>query len=222
MSTISCQGSPEQQTHAKVSPIATATLLFWLFSYVLFTSRVHLRGDEGLDVLIDMRRFAATAVGAMLYAGVLRFVIFPAGRKPAHPLTLVAAVVPAAVAMVGFRAGVDPLVSTEPLPLGDHVRWVLVWSGYFGLWLIGFHAWRMYSERTVLKEARSTPADPPLHETREALVAAILEEAARLPDAERKVLLRQPNAGYPVSDDPLGTDTERDEIIRRIVGRMAA
>lgn len=181
-----------------MSPIAKMALLFWVFSYVLFSSRVQLRGDEGLEALISLRRLAATGAGALLYAGVLRLLIFPARRKPAHPLVLVAAVIPAAAAMVAFRTIVDPLVASEPLPFGDHVRWVLVWSGYFGLWSIGFHAWRMYSERAQVKApVEGAP------EVLEKLVSAFAEEAARLSEAERAALLRRPDSGYPLSDDPL-------------------
>jgi len=222
MPTLTFRTPPAHPTRKSISPIVTMALLFWLFSYALFTSRVQLRGDEGLAALFTLRRLAATAVGALLYAGVLRFLIFPTGRKSAHPLVLVAAMIPAAAAMVAFRAAVDPLVAAEPLPIGDHVRWVLVWTGYFGLWLIGFHASRMYSERARSDSAAAPAARSlPSRQSLEELIEAIAEEAVRLPDAARRVLLQNLGETYLVADDPLDTAVRRGAIIRRIAERIA-
>ena len=221
MPTLTSSAPRTPHARAAFSPIAKAALLFWLFSYALFTTRVQLSPDEPA-ALLSMRRFAATAVGAFLYAGFLRFLIFPAGRRPAHPLVLIAAVIPAAAVLVGFRAIADPLVSTavDALPMSEHIRWVLIWSGYFGLWLIGFEAWRTYSERMSAKAVAAPPVDAPTPERLVALIDAITAETARLTDAERAALLRGDDAGYSVSDDPFGRDAERGAIIRRIAERM--
>lgn len=219
MPTLTSSAPVARHPRATPSPIAKAALLFWLFSYVLFTTRVQLSADEP-GALLSMRRFAATAVGAFLYAGFLRFLIFPAGRRPAHPLVLIAAVIPAAALLVGFRAIADPLVSAaeDALPMAEHIRWVLIWSGYFGLWLIGFQAWRTYSERTSAKAVAA--AEAPTPEKMVALIDAVAQEAARLTDAERVALLRGDDRGYQVSDDPFDRTAERDAIIRRIAVRM--
>lgn len=233
MSSFSLSAPPPARIReGALAPIAAVAILFWLFSYALFTTRVQLRGDEGMAALFTFRRLLATAAGAVLYAAVLRFAIFPAGRKPAHPLVLVVAVIPAAAAMVAVRVIVDPLVSDEPLPLATHLRWVLVWAGYFGLWLIGFTAWRKHSEPAQcashapsIAAAPATPSEPPngippLQDALADLIEALAEEAAGLPQADRRALLQRLGAGYAVTDDPLGTAHHRNAIITRVTARI--
>lgn len=233
MPTLTQHAAPDAQS--RLAPIATVAMLFWLFSYALFTSRVQLRGDEGVAALFTLRRLLTTAAGALIYAAVLRFAIFPVGRKAAHPLVLIAAVIPAAAAMVAIRVVVDPLVSQEPLPFSEHLRWVLVWAGYFGLWLIGFTAWRLHGERTERTSApvgivaartwrplEQSSRSGPSREALEDLIEAIADEAARLPEADRQALLSRLGATYAEADDPFGNADARRAVIARIARSVRA
>lgn len=221
------------QAQADWAPILTVAFLFWVFSYALFTSRMQLSGQETSAQLLVMRRLLTTAVGALFYAAVLRFVIFPPGRKPAHPAVLIFSVIPAAAALVAVRMLLDPLVSTEPLPLAEHLRWVLIWAGYFGLWLTGFQMWRTYADRgrpstkavahrSEAPSRRPVASEPAANQAVARLTAALSDELARLPEEDRQALLNGPDAGYAMSDDPLGSEERRRAIIASIADRIAA
>src|SRR5262245_40450351 len=117
-------------------------LLFWAFTYVLFTYRAQLRyGDAYL--LIDTIRVVSTAVGAGLYWLVLSRLIDGTQDRPGKPLAVIGTILPASIVVLFARLIVDQMGATNPNGLAGDLRFVLVWGGYFGLWVSASFALRV-------------------------------------------------------------------------------
>ena len=214
MSTIGLSASPRPA----VSSVLPAVLVFWLACYALFSYRVQLRGDEGLDALFTLRRLAATGIGALFFGAALHHGR-RRGRRAFTMPRLAALIVAASLAMIGFRAFADPFVSTDPEPLATHIRWTLTWAGYFGLalCLAAVAHWRF----NVANRGSIATPEHPVPDNLEWLAGAL---ASELPSVEREELADriEQRGGYRVADDPAGDANLRAEIAGRLAARLRA
>lgn len=106
-------------------------LLFWAFTYALFTYRANLRyGDE--YELISAIRLISTMVGAALYWLVLSRLV---DDRPGKPIAVIATILPASVVVLLARVVLDQMGAVNPNGFAGDLRFVMVWGGYFGLWV---------------------------------------------------------------------------------------
>jgi hypothetical protein len=110
-------------------------LAFWAATYLLFLAWNQLQ-DQFPSAVWQARRLLTTALGALLFYG---FTLL-ADRSAAKPFRqrvalLLAAGLACCVAMILGRAGIDRLVVLEfgepPSSLERHLRFALIWAGYF-------------------------------------------------------------------------------------------
>jgi hypothetical protein len=214
--------------------------MFWLFTYALLSFRAEMALGSGFE-LFSGRRILATSVGAAIFGLVLRRIGRPGSTSAAKPMTIIATVVPASLAVLAARLILDHSYYQQPLPLEDNVRWVLVWAGYFGLWVsaalaLGLHAESQATrtndetlERSAFVVAKANllqPAERPSADTLSWVVDAIADELAAVPPRERRALLDSlvSKAGYEIADelDPSHpVQNARVKLVRRLVRRMA-
>jgi hypothetical protein len=112
-------------------------LAFWLFAYLLFTFSRSLRADLPPAYLSEMR-LVITGTGALIYRLVIAFMAAGQGRRPILLIGM-ALVIPAAAIILVLRLVFEGWIGRELLIVADHVRWSIIWAGYFGAW-IGIYA----------------------------------------------------------------------------------
>lgn len=106
---------------------------FWIFTYLLLSVRAEMLRGDGFDGL-SLKRVVATFIGAVL----LGLALAATGREKlstTRRLAILGTIFPASAAVFAARVTLDYFYYGQPLTVGDDVRWVLVWAGYFGLWL---------------------------------------------------------------------------------------
>lgn len=186
--------------------------LFWAFTYALFAYRAHLRyGDDYL--LISPQRFGATLVGAGLYWLVMANLIRVSGKKPAAPVAVIATILPASIVVLAARLLLEQFVDGQITQLQMNTRWVLVWSGYFGLWVsaaLALHSSGLAKTADTAAHARPVPALPvreqPELEITESSIDWVVDELASamadMPAVQRDALLErlEHKAGYEIAD----------------------
>lgn len=136
-------------------PDRRAALMFVLAlliaSYLLFTLRTVLDPVDPGEVL-SAKRLATTAVGATMFwllatrwRSLARYAI--QGRLWRAAMLVLAAMGP----VLATRVGYDLLLTGEgTTALGDNIRWILAWSGYFIAAVLGY-------QLTMLRD-KSAPA----------------------------------------------------------------
>ena len=186
-------------------------LLFWAFTYALFTYRAFLRYGDAYEMTSTIR-LASTLVGAGLYWLVLSKLIDGTRHRPGKPLAVVATILPASIVVLLARVVLDQFGATNPNGFAGDLRFVMVWGGYFGLWVSASFVLRAEfsadslagSALTRLRAKQATAA----RQNGSALARAeLLErlalEIATLPASERKVLMESfaAPAGYETADE---------------------
>lgn len=165
-------------------------LLFWGFTYILFTYRAQLRYGDAYE-LIDTIRLVSTGVGAGLYWLVLSRLIDGTGDRPSKPLAVIATILPASIVVLLARLILDYLGATNPNGVAGDMRFVLVWGGYFGLWVSASFALRVMPRLNFGAETKI--AATARQNANAVFRAEVLErmalEIASLPAVERKALL---------------------------------
>ncbi|MCL6699375.1 hypothetical protein LZ496_11360 [Sphingomonas sp. NSE70-1] len=175
------------------------TAIFWAFTYALFTYRAQLRYGDAYE-LVDTIRFVSTAVGAGLYWLVLSYLIDGTRDRPGKPLAILATILPATIVVLLARVLLEQMGATNPNGFPGDLRFVMVWGGYFGLWVSASFALRVMPRLNFgaemglqrFKAKRVTVAS----QNKNALFRAeVLErlalEIASLPAAERRALVEE-------------------------------
>lgn len=109
-------------------------LIFLGFTYALFTYRAYLRfGDTYQET--STIRLLSVVVGAGLYWLVLSKLIDGARDRPGRPLAVIATILPASIVVLLARVILDQFGATNPNGFAGDLRFVMVWAGYFGLWV---------------------------------------------------------------------------------------
>jgi hypothetical protein len=223
--------------------ISLVAALFWLFTFALLSFRTHMvLGDD--FTLFTARRILAISAGAAVFGLVLSRITDVRRMPMAKLIAIIATILPASVAVLAARLLLDRLFYDQPLPLENNIRWVLVWAGYFGLWVsaclaLNLHASsRSASTRSQVMQSQapvslvSHPATAELlahdpgNETWEWLVDALAVELAAAPPRRRARLLEGllAKAGYELADerDPDRLSREaRVELVQRLLLRSA-
>ena len=175
------------------------SLLFWAFTYALFTYRANLRYGDAYE-MISAIRLVSTMVGAGLYWWVLSRLIDGAGDRPGKPLAILATILRPSIVVLLARLLLDWLGAANPNGIPGDIRFVLVWSGYFGLWVSASFALRVMPRLNFAAQSSAAIIQPKAgnaatarHNAHAVARAEILErlalEIASLPAAERKALI---------------------------------
>lgn len=187
-------------------------LLFWAFTYALFTYRANLRYGDAYE-LISTIRLVSTAVGAGLYWLVLSRLIDGTRDRPGKPLAVLATILPASIIVLLARLLLDQLGATNPNGLPGDLRFVLVWGGYFGLWVSASFALRVlprlnfgaeFSAVRIRQRRQATTKHRNANATARAeMLERLALEIASLPAADRKALIGSFSVptGYEVADE---------------------
>lgn len=218
-------------------PTWLVAALFWAFTYSLFAYRAHLRyGDEYL--LFSPQRFAGTLVGAGLFWLVMSTLIQVGGTKPAKPIAVIATILPASIVVLAARLLLAEFVDGQITELQLNMRWVLVWSGYFGLWIsaaLALHTSRLARASAVARPARPAALAPTIQtrrtaEASEASLEWVIDELAAamasMPAAQSGQFLDrlERKAGYEIADsiDPWVLEhNARVRLVRELAFRCA-
>lgn len=174
-------------------------LIFWAFTYALFAYRAQLRYGDAYE-LTDTIRLVSTGVGAALYWLVLSRLIDGTRDRPGKPLAVLATILPASIVVLLARLMVDHMGATNPNGVPGDLRFVMVWGGYFGLWISASFALRVMPRLDSGAEAglqrRKAKRVTIASQNKNALFRAeVLErlalEIASLPAAERRALVEE-------------------------------
>ena len=212
--------------------------LFWLFTYALLSVRAQMLLGDGFD-LVSARRLLGTTAGAFAYWAVLGWIRTGRGGRPVNPAAILATILPATIFVLAACLAVEHLWYESPLPLQATLRWVMAWSGYFGLWVSATLAFHIHRAGRTAESApapaparasafarpepagRSAPAEPAAWDW---LIEACAAELATLPAPDRGALAARlvARAGYERADDPDGEANARVELAGRLAARLAA
>lgn len=107
--------------------------LFWIFTYVLLSVRAAFI-PEVPDFFTPQRVLSVTAGSFIFYAATRHLMRSAASSRVTN--FIVTFVVSAAAALT-IRLGLDGIVFEGSASVAYSVRWTIVWTGYFGVWLIG-------------------------------------------------------------------------------------
>ncbi len=139
---LALQPSPRPGAIDRHYANSSLALLFWLFTYGLFTYRANLRYGDAYELMSTVR-LISTAVGAGIYWLVLSKLIDGTRDRPGKPLAVIATILPASIVVLAARALLDQLGVYNPNGLPGDLRFVMVWGGYFGLWVSASFALRI-------------------------------------------------------------------------------
>lgn len=213
--------------------------LFCLFTYALFSLRAEIILGDSFQWL-TAKRLVATLLGAGMFLSVLHVVGRSDKLSAAKLVAIISTILPASLAVLAARLLLDRFYYGQPLSAGDDVRWVLVWAGYFGLWVSGALALKLHasskgslalarllaSQPTTL--AQSTATSPATASTdAEAwtwLLDILAREMASVPPPKRLAILDRlmSQAGYECVDELYGSEPKqaaRAALVRRLAGR---
>ena len=173
--------------------------IFWAFTYALFTYRAQLRYGEAYE-LTDTIRLISTGVGAGLYWLVMSRLIDGTRDRPGKPLAVLATILPASIVVLLARLVVEQMGAANPNGLPGDLRFVMVWGGYFGLWVSASFALRVMPrlnfgaetgfERLKTRQLTTKPQNKNALFRAEVLERLALEIAS-LPAAERRALVEE-------------------------------
>ena len=178
-------------------------LLFWAFTYALFTYRANLRYGDAYE-LISAVRLVPTMLGAGLYWLVLSKLIDGTRNRPGKPLTVVATILPASIVILLVRVLLDQLGADNPNGFAGDLRFVMVWGGYFGLWVSASFVLRTMPGAAQSPAPASARVVQPQEEWKAAATQAraagsvpvsafdrLVQEIAAMPEADRKALIEE-------------------------------
>lgn len=214
--------------------------LFWFFTYAVLSVRAEIAFGGELP-LVSGKRVLATSAGAVMFAMVHAWIRKLSASSPAKLLSVIATVLPASIVVLGIRLLADKFLYEHPLSLGDNLRWVMVWAGYFGLWVSATLALKLHhrAEETAQSslEKLSLREPPPRSRVQVNLANYSLDEVdwvcealaielAAVPDRERLNLITAltKRAGYEIADelDPnYAVQNARVRLVQRLARRMA-
>ncbi|MBA3510506.1 LytTR family DNA-binding domain-containing protein [Sphingomonas sp.] len=139
---FSSPGRPDSE-QAGHGSFAIPVLLFWLFTYLTFSFRAELISADQMDVL-SIRRLIATGAGACVYWASLSILAHSSGSGGRLIFRVTSWVLLAAALMLPVRLAVEYLdgVAGDVAAISESTRWVLVWAGYFGAWLLAYLLWK--------------------------------------------------------------------------------
>ena len=215
------------------TPNALLAVIFWAFTYGLFAYRSQLRFGVAAE-LFTVDRFISTLVGAATYWIVLSWLIDGTRHKPGKPMAVLATILPASIVMLLARVLLDQFVQ-RPLP-GFHndLRFVMVWSGYFGLWVSGSFALRLLPATghaaDEASKSISLPQERPASARRaespeswDVVIDWLAEELGDAPRARRDEISARmlQRLGYETADE-LELRSNADSEHARIICRLAA
>jgi hypothetical protein len=175
------------------------TLCFWAFTYAIFTYRAQLRYGDAYE-LTNAIRLISTGVGAGLYWLVLSRLIDGTRDRPGKPLAVLATILPASILVLLARVIVEQMGAANPNGLPGDLRFVMVWGGYFGLWVSASFALRVmprlnFGAETGLRRLKTKQTSTPRQGNNALFRAEVLErlalEIASLPAGERKALIEE-------------------------------
>ena len=215
--------------------------LFWIFTFAALSVRTEMLLGDAFN-LFTVRRVLGTTVGAIAFAFVLDCIACRARDNALNPASAIAAVLPASLIVLGARLAIDQLFYDLPLPLETNLKWVMVWAGYFGMWVSAALAFQMHRQIGRFEQAAlpaaAAPAAASTAEKAATLDAAglmawewtadvLAAELSTLPEADRNLVAARliARAGYETADDPLGVASEqqmRMALARRIAARLSA
>ncbi|OYY91626.1 MAG: hypothetical protein B7Y45_01155 [Sphingomonas sp. 28-66-16] len=214
--------------------------LFCLFTYALLSARAGMILGESFALLSE-KRVVATLLGAGIFLAVLHVFAMSERLSLAKLAAVVATIVPASLAVLAARLLVDSFYFDRPLDFGDNLRWVILWAGYFGLWVSGALALKLHSlnegNAAFSKVLASDPTSPPLVRVPRSqtvlpaevdawawLVDTIGQEMSVLPPRGRLAILESliVRAGYECADTLSGegnVQAARAALVRRLAER---
>ena len=213
------------------SHIVAFALLFWLFTYAVLSWRTEMLLGDGFP-LISPRRILGTSAGAAIYGLVLCWIERPVDDGSSRrPLAIVATVLPASIAVLAARLAVDRLFYESALPLTVNLRWVLAWSGYFGMWVSFSLALQMHRSVRARAHAPAIAHQPvalpasaaPRGAAWEWLIETAARELATTPETERSGLADRlvANAGCHIAEDlDDGAHNARVDLAWQIAARL--
>jgi len=201
--------------------ITSLTGLFWAFSYVLLSIRGALLFDDWTR-LVDDNRLLTVSVGAGAFALVLKQLD---GRRTIKLSEVATWIVAATLAVLIVRMTIDEIAFDVPQGMGVNLLYSLSWAAYFGLWVMGSLAFAPAAAPsvTVVQPTAVAAAEAPAkQDDLEALIVALLGEAAGLRSADRKMIAERVLAagGYESADADPG-ENERARLAVRIAARVA-
>jgi hypothetical protein len=230
--------TPARQSAMLRTPNFVLALIFWVFTYGLFAYRSQLRFGAAAE-LLTVDRLVSTLLGAAIYWFVLSWLIDGTRNRPGKPMAVLATILPASIVMLLARVLLDHFVE-RPLP-GFHndLRFVMVWSGYFGLWVSASFALRLLPIATTIPATTATAARPiPISEahnrangrsesaeTWDIVIDWLADELKDLPQANRRNLSARmiQRLGYETADEletNAGNEAERARIVRRLAATL--
>lgn len=180
---------------------------FWLFTYALLSWRTVMVVGDAFQ-LISARRLIGTTAGALVYWVVMEWM--QVRRHRANPLALLLAILPATLVVLVARLAFDQIYSDRPVSMDLHVRWVMAWAGYFGLWVSAFLAVAMHRDLGAALPGAAAGAAPEVSPW-----GAVVQTRPALPEAEAQAwewavdVLAQELAQHEAAD--------RAELARRLV-----
>ena len=172
-------------------------LVFWAFTFALFTYRAQLRYGDAYQ-LTETIRLVSTGVGAGLYWLVLSRLIDGTRDKPGKPLVVLATILPASIIVLLARLLLEHLGATNPNGWPGDLRFILVWGGYFGLWVSASFALRVMPRLSLNAEASlqrlqakhgATARNNANAMFRGEVLERLTLEIASLPPKERRILI---------------------------------
>jgi len=213
--------------------------LFWAFSYILLSARAQL-GASDASFWISGIRLVSITIGSLFFA----FALWTTMRLPniaSRPTLLICNIVAAALTILLIRYLVAPNSDNPQSAIAEHAGWVLVWTGYFGLWVAAFYA--ISSQRASFVRIRTAalptavsppitrpvakPLDPSAAEAWSWMAETLASELTGQPAEAQTTLIAtlRRRAGYEIADDFDGTATEhnaRVKLIERLVKDLQA
>ncbi|MBS0504517.1 MAG: LytTR family transcriptional regulator [Proteobacteria bacterium] len=119
-------------------------LIFWAATYLLFLTWNQLQ-DEFPSAIWQTRRLLATLIGALIFFGFTRIADRVSGRSLRdRALILTVAGIASVALLIMGRAAISLIISStlnEPgLSLARHLRFAMIWSGYFAGGALAFIA----------------------------------------------------------------------------------
>lgn len=185
-------------------------LIFLAFTYALFTYRAYLRfGDAYVEA--STIRLLSITIGAGLYWLVLSKLIDGSRDRPGRPLAIVATILPASIVMLLARVILDQLGAANPNGFAGDLRFVMVWAGYFGLWVsVSFLIRTMNgpAQQRITSAVKPVAAPafastPAVHRARLSPIERLSLEIAGLAEADRRALIQEFTVplGYETADE---------------------
>lgn len=190
--------NPARRSASQRMPNAMLALLFWGFTYALFAYRSNLRYGDAYE-LFTVERLVSTGIGAGLYWLVLSWLIDGTRDQPSKAVSVLLTILPASIVVLLARVLLDQFIP-RPDAFATDLRFVMVWAGYFGIWVSAsfvlramprmkfdsetageFHVRRQATDRVTTRQGDNGIA-------RAQLLERLALEIATLPTSERKFL----------------------------------